>query len=212
MRARFGGTAATLFARAGHEVALSHAGPPETLREQVAALGPGARAATIDEAAVFGEVVLIAIPWRSRGDLPAQQLAGKIVIDATNHYRPDMGFYDLGGSSSSEEVARAVPQARLVKAFNTLPAAELGRRGQPDRPLHERVILALAGDDAEAKAVVARLVVEIGYAPLDTGLLRTGGRLQQPGGGPLAGKALTLAEAELTLRQQGSEGDAAPAP
>src|SRR5512141_2647670 len=201
-----GGAAARLFARAGHEVALSHSGSPDTLREQVAELGVDARAATIADAAAFGEVVVLAIPWRSRGDLPAQQRRGKIVIDAMNHYRPDMGRYDLGGSTSSEEVAKVLPGARLVKAMNTLPANDLLNRGRPGAPMHERVVMPIAGDDSEAKALVARLMAEIGFAPLDTGLLRTGGVLQQPGGGPLSGRPLTLAEAEAALQGRGAEG------
>ncbi len=204
-----GGAAARLFAEAGHEVALSHSGSPDTLREQVAALGPNARATTVRDAAAFGEVVVLAIPWRSRADLPAQQLQGKIVIDAMNHYRPDMGLYDLAGSSSSEEVAKVLPGARLVKAMNSLPADDLLHRGRPGVPMHERVVMPLAGDDSEAKAVVARLMAELGFAPLDTGLLRTGGVLQQPGGGPLSGKSLTLAEAEAALQRAAVEGEAA---
>ena len=204
-----GGAAARLFARAGHEVALSHSGSPDTLREQVAELGAKARAATIVEAAAFGEVVVLAIPWRNRADLPAQQLRGKVVLDAMNHYRPDMGLYDLAGSTSSEEVAKALPGARLVKAMNSLPAADLLNRGRPGAPMHERVVMPIAGDDGEAKAVVAQLMAEIGFAPLDTGLLRAGGVLQQAGGGPLSGKPLTLAEAEAALQRHGAEGEAA---
>lgn len=204
-----GGAAARLFARAGHEVALSHSGSPDTLREQVAELGAKVRATTIGDAASFGEVVVLAIPWRRRAELPAQQLRGKIVVDAMNHYRPDMGLYDLAGSTSSEEVAKVLPGSRLVKAMNSLPASDLVSRGRPGAPMHERVVMPIAGDDSEAKAVVAQLMAEIGFAPLDTGLLRTGGALQQPGGGPLSGKPLTLAEAEAALRLRGAEGDAA---
>jgi 8-hydroxy-5-deazaflavin:NADPH oxidoreductase len=204
-----GGAAARLFAKAGHEVALSHSGSPDTLLEQVAELGAKARATTIGDAAVFGEVVVLAIPWRCRADLPAQQLRGKIVIDAMNHYRPDMGLYDLAGSTSSEEVAKVLPGTRLVKAMNSLPADDLLNRGRPGAPLHERVVMPIAGDDSEAKAIVAQLMAEIGFAPLDTGLLRTGGVLQQAGGGPLSGKPLTLAEAEAALQRRGAEGEAA---
>lgn len=204
-----GGAAARLFAKAGHEVALSHSGSPDTLREQVAELGVKARATTIADAAVFGEVVVLAIPWRSRTDLPAQQLRGKIVIDAMNHYRPDMGLYDLAGSTSSEEVAKVLPGTRLVKAMNSLPANDLLNCGRPGAPMHERVVMPIAGDDSEAKALVAQLMAEIGFAPLDTGLLRNGGVLQQAGGGPLSGKPLTLVEAEAALQRRGAEGEAA---
>jgi predicted dinucleotide-binding enzyme len=195
---QIGGTVARLFARAGHEVALAHAGGPQSLREQVAALGPRARAATVDEAADFGEVVVLAIPWRSRDTLPAARLRGKVVVDTMNHYRPDMTLHDLGGSTSSEEVAKVLPGARLVKALNHLGAADLGGLGRSSLPAGQRTALLLAGDDREAKQIVAGLLAQIGFAPVDTGTLREGGRLQQAGG-PLAGRPLSGAEAEELL-------------
>jgi predicted dinucleotide-binding enzyme len=195
-----GGTAAKLFVRARHEVALSHAGGPESLRSEVAALGPRARAATIEEAADFGQVVLLAIPWRSRDDLPADRLRGKIAIDAMNPYRPDFSLYDLGDSTSSEEVAKALPGARLVKAFNTLRAPDLASRGATDHPIEERTALFIAGDDQEAKGVVAQLVDDLGFAPIDTGSLRDGGLLQQAGG-PLYGRVITGADARAALKR-----------
>ncbi len=198
-----GGTAARLLVDAGHEVALSHASGPESLRDEITALGPRARAATIEDAADFGEVVLLAIPWRSRDDLPADRLRGKIVVDAMNPYRPDFTLYDLGESTSSEEVAKALPGARLVKAFNHLRAPDLASRGTPDRPMDERTALFVAGDDDEAKRVVAQLVDEIGFAPIDTGSLRDGGRLQQAGG-PLYIRVMTGADVQAAL-QRGEE-------
>ena len=194
-----GGTAARLFSQAGHEVALSHAGPKELLEDKVAELGPRARAATIDEAADFGEVVLLAIPWRSRQDLPAERLRGRIVLDAMNHYLPDYSLSDLGESTSSEEVAKVLPGARLVKALNHLYARDLASRGFASLVARQRTALFLAGDDPEAKQVVARLVEEIGFAPVDTGSLREGGRLQQAGG-PLYTRVMTGEEAEAVLR------------
>jgi predicted dinucleotide-binding enzyme len=176
-----GSTAARLFVGAGHEVALSHSGPPESLRELVSRLGPKACAVTPEEAAKFGDVVLLALPWRSRESLPSQALYGKIVIDATNAYAPDHSIYDLGDSTSSEEVEKVIPGARLVKAFNTLFARDLATRGRTDLPLEERTVLFVAGDDEEAKRAVAKLVSQIGFAAVFTGSLREGGRLQQPG-------------------------------
>jgi hypothetical protein len=194
-----GGTAARLFAAAGHEVALSHASGPDSLQEQVAAIGDRARAVTVERAAEFGQVVLLALPWRSRADLPADKLRGKVVVDATNPYRPDFTLYDLGASTSSEEVARALPDARLVKAFNTLYARDLASRGDPDLPIDERIAIFVAGDDARAKADVAQLVDDVGFAPIDTGSLREGGRLQQAGG-PLYTRVMTGGEARVALR------------
>lgn len=207
-----GGTAAKLLTRAGHEVALSHAGGPESLRDQVAALGSLARATTVDEAAEFGAVVLLAIPWRSKEDLPAGLLRGKIVVDAMNPYRPDFSLYDLGDSTSSEEVAKALPAARLVKAFNHLRAQDLATRGDPRKvPVEERTALFVAGDDAEAKLVVATLVQDVGFAPVDTGSLRDGGRLQQAGG-PLYTRVLSGVDARAALRRAEGAGSAAAHP
>ena len=199
-----GGTAARLFVNAGHEVALSHARRPEALRDQVAALGPRARAATIEDAADFGEVVLLAIPWRSRDDLPADRLRGKIVVDAMNPHRPDLSLYDLGDSTSSEEVAKALPGARLVKAFNHLRAPDLATRGDARLPVEERTALFLAGDDEEAKRVVAAIVDDVGFAAIDTGSLRDGGRLQQAGG-PLALRVIGAAAARAALLRRDEE-------
>jgi predicted dinucleotide-binding enzyme len=177
-----GANAARLFARAGHEVALSNSRGPESLGELVAEIGDLARATTVDEAARFGDVVLLAVPWRTPEAFPsADAVAGKIVVDATNPYREDFSLYDLGDSSSSEEVAKRLPGARLVKAFNTIYFVHLAEDGRTDLPVGERRAIFVAGDDGEAKEVVSRLIEEIGFAPVDTGSLREGGRRQEPG-------------------------------
>ena len=88
--------------------------------------------------------------------------------------------------------------ARIVKAFNTLSFENLGSRGRTDAPDDDRLALYVAGDDAEAKAVVSRLIEEIGFAPVDTGSLRDSGR-QQPGS-PILNKLLTGREAGAALR------------
>ena len=81
--------------------------------------------------------------------------------------------------NSSEVVARFISGARLVKAFTTMYWERLLHEGRESEP--DRLALFVAGDDAEAKAVVSSLIEEIGFAPVDTGSLREGGRLQQPG-------------------------------
>jgi predicted dinucleotide-binding enzyme len=189
-----GEAAAKLFAKTTHAVALSHSKPADTLRDLVAQLGPNVQATTADDAASSADVVLLAIPWRNRDQLPAARLKGKIVIDAMNPYAPDFSLYDLGDSTSSEMVAEVLPGARVVKAINTLRAEDLATRGRTDLPVEERPTLFLAGDDPEAKAVVARLIEEIGFAPVDTGSLRDGGRFQQPGS-PISARLMTGREA-----------------
>jgi 8-hydroxy-5-deazaflavin:NADPH oxidoreductase len=176
-----GAAAARLFVEAGHEVALSNSRGPESLKDLVRELGTGARAMTIEDAARFGDVVLLAVPWRTPEALPHPELLrGKIVIDAMNPYRPDGGFYDLAESTSSEEVLKRLPGVRMVKAFNTIYYVHLAERGRKDLPLEERHAIYLAGDDEAAKDVVAGLIEEIGFVPIDTGSLREGGRMQEP--------------------------------
>lgn len=172
-----GATVARLLVEAGHEVAISNSRGPESLADLVGELGEHARAASVEDAVAWGDVVLLALPWRARESLPAADaFDGKIVVDATNAFGPG-GVIDVEPSTSSEEVLALMPGARLVKAFNTLNVRPLGTRG------HERPPLALfvAGDDAEAKEVVAGLIREVGFDPVDTGGLREGGRRQQPG-------------------------------
>jgi 8-hydroxy-5-deazaflavin:NADPH oxidoreductase len=194
-----GGTTARLFAKAGHEVAISNSRGPDSLKDLVDEIGDGARATTPEEAADFGEVVLLAIPWRLHEQLPdAQRFYGKVVIDAMNAYGVDFQVMDLEPSSSSEEVEKQLKGARLVKAFNTLGAGTLASEAKPGGG-DDRLVLFEAGDDEEAKQVVARLIEDVGFAAVDTGDLATGGRLQQVGS-QLSGQSIKLAEADEALR------------
>jgi len=195
-----GANAARLFANAGHRVAISNSRGPQSLAPLVATLGSNVTATTVDDAAKFGEVVLLAVPWRAPEALPsAELLEGKIVIDAMNHYTSTGNVHDLGNSTSSEEVAKRLPGARIVKAFNTMYFEILRTGGRKDPK--DRLVLFVAGDDAEAKAVVSKLIEDIGFAPIDTGSLRKGGRLQQPGS-PIYNKPLTTEQAQKMLAEQ----------
>lgn len=192
---KIGATVAKLFIAQGHEVALSNSRGPESLRALVAELGPKAHAMSVEEAARFGDVVLLAVPWRSPDALPSPAaVKGKIVIDAMNPYTASGGFERLDPSTSaSEETLKRLPGVRLVKAFNTIWFRHLADRGRKDIPVGERHAIFLAGDDAEAKRVVARLIEEIGFAPVDTGSLHDGGRRQEPNT-PLYNHVLTGVE------------------
>ena len=195
---RIGGTLAGLFARAGNEVAIANSRGPDTLRELVGSVGEAARPLAVEEAVAFGDVVVLAIPWRRREELPPGALfAGKVVVDAMNPYGAD-GVVDVEPSTSSEEVARLMPEARLVKAFNTIHFQRLAENGRPGEPLEEREVIFLAGDDEQAKRVVSDLIKEIGFAPYDTGTLAEGGRRQQPGS-PIYNVRMTQSEAARRL-------------
>lgn len=188
-----GATSARLFAKAGHDVAVSNSRGPQTLNELVHELGPRARAVTVEEAARWAEVVLLAVPFRTPEALPPQDaVAGKIVIDAMNPYSPDGTIVNLGTSTSSEETQKRLPGARLVKAFNTIWFKHLAERGRPDLAPDERHAIFVAGDDRDAKALVMKLIQEIGFGPVDTGSLADG-RRQEPNT-PLYNKVLTRRE------------------
>jgi predicted dinucleotide-binding enzyme len=196
-----GATAARLFARAGHEVAISNSRGGEGLEVLTAELGGGARATDIEEAARFGEVVLVAIPFGKYEALPAEAFDGKVVIDAGNYYPQRDGAFDAldsGETTSSELVASHLRGARVVKGFNTIWFEHLAKQGDASLPLEERRAIFIAGDDAEAKRTVARLVEEIGFAAVDTGALGEGGRRQQVGAA-VYNKELTAREAARVL-------------
>ena len=192
-----GATLARHFAKAGYQVALSNSRGPASLAELVKSIGPNACALTSEEAAKFGEVVLLAVPWRTPEAWPRPEwVRGKIVIDAMNPYSADGEIMDLGDKVSSEEVARRLPGARVVKAFNTMYYHTLATEARA--PGKNRLVLFVAGDDAEAKSLVSRLIDEIGFAPVDTGSLREGGRRQRPGSS-IYNKPMTAAQARQAL-------------
>ena len=163
---RIGGNAARLFAQAGHEVLVSYSRESERL--QALAAGIGARAGSPREAAEFGEVVMLSVPWRLIDEVLAETgpLEGRIVIDTTNQFGSD-GWEDLGGRTAAQVNAERMPGARYTKAFNTLTSGfqeqAAGRTG-PDR-----VVMFLCGDDEEAKRVVAGLIDDAGFTPVDVG-------------------------------------------
>ena len=133
-----GATAARLFARAGHEVAVSNSRGGEGLETLVAELGEKSRATGTEEAARFGEVVLVAIPFGKYEALPAEAFEGKVVIDANNYYPQRDGQFarlDGGETTSSELLASHLKGARLVKGFNTIWSEHLRQQGDTSLPL-----------------------------------------------------------------------------
>jgi predicted dinucleotide-binding enzyme len=154
------------------DVVLANSRGPESLASVVSALGEGVSAGTVDEAASAG-IVVIAVPWdRVPEAVQGLDFNGRIVIDATNDWAAD----DLDGRTSSEIVAGLVAGARVVKAANTLGADVLG--SDPEVAGGKRVIF-ISGDDADAKAEVAALFEDAGFAAIDLGDLAKGGAMQQ---------------------------------
>ncbi|MFN8160301.1 MAG: NADPH-dependent F420 reductase [Solirubrobacterales bacterium] len=198
-----GATAARLFAEAGHEIAIANSRGPASLSNLVAALGPSVRATDVAGAASFGELVLVAIPLHAYRNLPAEAMAGKIVIDAMNYYAGRDGRIEAleeDAIGSSELLAGHLRGARVVKAFNTMYFETLARGAGGEAG--GRLVLFLAGDDAEAKRAVAELIEEIGFEPVDTGSLSEGGRRQEPGS-PIYNRPMRREEAERALAELG---------
>jgi hypothetical protein len=193
-----GATAARNFLNGGHSVALSNSRGPETLQDLIDDLGDEAQALTTEEAAEFGDVIMEAIPYGRVDSLPADALAGKILISASNYYPQRDGEIDFDGQTQTERVAAMLPDTRVVKAFNTIYWEHLRDQGDPSAPMEERRVVPLAGDDPEARAVVAGLIEEIGFAPLDLGSLREGGRRMEPGQ-PIYNQSLTRPEAQALV-------------
>jgi len=174
--------------RAGHEVVVSNSRGPETLAGLVKELGPRSRAGTPVEAAKAGDMVVVTIPLRNYRQVPVEPLAGKVVMDTNNYYPSRDGQIaelDDESTTTSELLQAHLPQSKVVKAFNHIHAAELTRHGQPPGTGNRRA-LAIAGDDPEAKAQVARLIDQFGFDTVDAGPLREGWRIQRdtPGYGP----------------------------
>lgn len=196
-----GANAAKLFAGAGHEVAISNSRGPETLKDLAAELGENVRAVSAEEAARFGDVVFVSIPFGKYKDLPAEALNGKLVIDSNNYYADRDGNYaelDEGTTTSSELLAGHLEGARIVKAFNTIWFEHLKSQGNTDLAPEDRRVIFIAGDDERAKETVAKLIDDIGFAAVDTGTLAEGGRRQQPGSA-VYNKVLKPEEAEYIL-------------
>ena len=177
-----GSTVARLSVAAGHQVVLSNSRGPETLAGLVAELGPLARAATGAEAAAAGDIVVVTIPLKAYDSVPAEPLAGKLVLDTCNYYPERDGHVaalDDGLETSSELVQHHFAQSAVVKVFNNIFFKHLESLARPAGSA-DRTFLPIAGDDDSAKAATARYLDEIGYGAVDVGNLADSWR-QQPG-------------------------------
>lgn len=167
-----GATLGRLWARAGHEVMLSSR-HPGSLGPVIATLGPSARAGTPEEAAAFGEAVLLAVPFGAMAELGprlSSALAGKVVLDAGNPFPHRDGAaaaeVTRGGRGSGRWTAERLPGARVVKAFNAIffqtLQTEAHRAG-------DRLGVPIASDDPAALEAAAALVRDAGFEPVPIG-------------------------------------------
>ncbi|MDF3144691.1 MULTISPECIES: NADPH-dependent F420 reductase [unclassified Streptomyces] len=177
-----GSSVARLAVAAGLDVVLSNSRGPETLADLVAELGEHARAATPEEAAQAGDLVVATVPLKAYDLLPVAALAAKTVIDTMNYY-PDrdgrVAALDSGELTSSALVQRHLARSHVVKAFNNIDFRRLATSARPSGA-PDRSALPVAGDDPGAKAEVARLLDTLGYDCVDIGTLADS-RRSEPG-------------------------------
>ena len=163
---RIGGGIARQLVGAGHEVHLSFSRDPAYLEQAAAALGGGARAGTPAESVAFGEVVVVSVPWSvvPEAIVQAGSLEGSVVIDTTNQFGMSM---PPEGQTAARFNAERMKGSRYTKSFNTLTSAFQAEAA--GRPGDDRVVQWLCGDDTAAKAVVASLITDCGFVPVDLG-------------------------------------------
>ena len=166
-----GGTLGTRWAKNGHAVTFSSRDPgSDEMRQLVTQAGPTARAASVTEAVVVSEVVLLATPWPAAqaAVAAAGDLSGKILIDATNPLKPRLEGLEIANTASgAEQVAAWARGARVVKAFNTVGFNIMANPRFNGRG----AVLFLCGDDPAAKQTVSSLASELGFEPEDAGPL-----------------------------------------
>lgn len=183
---KVGGGIGRAWVKAGHQVMFSSRNL-DSDKALAAELGRGARAGTPKDAASFGEVVLIAVPYGALPDLGKSlkdQLKGKVIIDASNPFPARDGDIanwarEKGAGLASAEL---LPGARIVRAFNAIGAARMGSAHEAPG----KVGMPIAGDDKEAIEIASRLIRDVGYEPVLIGGLAMGRHLIP--GTPLAGE------------------------
>jgi 8-hydroxy-5-deazaflavin:NADPH oxidoreductase len=181
----------------GHKVTITNSRDPDELAELTSTAG--ARPTTVEDLAESSDVVFLAMPFGRYSELPPKPFIGKVVVDATDYYPQQDGpipQIDEGRTTSSQLIAEHLPGAAVVKAFNTVNLLALGEPevagGFVPRPA-----IPMAGDDPPAKALVAELVVELGYDAVDAGSLADSWKLQP--GMPVHGLSANAADVRAKL-------------
>lgn len=168
-----GGQVARLCVAAGLNVVNGNSRGPETLADLVAELGPNARAATLKEVTESADLIVLAVPFGVYRKLPADLLAGKIVVDTTNYYPQrdgQMPEVKTDAISTSELVQRHLVRSYVVRAVNNMDFVRLLTSARP-AGAPDRSALPVASDHPKAKAAVIEFLDKIGYDAVDMGSL-----------------------------------------
>lgn len=165
----------------GYDVVISNSRGPETLADLVAELGPKARAATSAEAAAAGDFAVVTVPLKSIQDVPAEPLAGKIVIDTNNYYWERDGHFpalDNGEATTSGLLQEHLPQSKVAKGFNHIMYTQITTDGTPAGTENRRA-LATASDFPDAAELVTTLYDEFGFDTVNIGPLYESWRVER---------------------------------
>jgi 8-hydroxy-5-deazaflavin:NADPH oxidoreductase len=190
---KIGGALARHWASAGYDVFVSSR-HPEELQSLVAQIGPHARAGTPREAAAFGNVILVSVPYSAMpqiGEDLSAELAGKVILDTSNPVTARDGDMAIEAQKKGAGIATAqfLHSSRVVRAFNCIPAASLANAANR---APERLAIPIGGDDPEALRIAQKLVRDAGFDPVVVGSLAQTRQFDL--GQPLATGQLTAAE------------------
>jgi predicted dinucleotide-binding enzyme len=169
-----GGKMGTIFARAGHEVVFSYSHSKAKLEKLARDAGGVASAGTPAEAAKDADAVLLAVHWSRVDDVleKAGSLSGKVVVSCSLPMNADDTGLAIGHKTSgAEELAKKIPKAHVVSAFNTLPSEVLFAIFE-GAASDARPNVVYCGANARAKKVAAQLITDAGFEPIDAGPLR----------------------------------------
>ena len=194
-----GGQIARAAIAVGYDVVISNSRGPETLGELISELGPKARAATAAEAAEAGDFAVVTIPLKNIAQVPVAPLGGKLVIDTNNYYpQRDGQISELDNeiATVSGLLQSHLPTSTVIKAFNHIMAADITRDGHPAGDPKRRA-LAIAGDDSDAKNLIAEFYDELGFDTVDVGPLSESWRVER--GQPAASVRQNVAELRANL-------------
>lgn len=194
------GTAlARLLVASGYDVLIAGSPRQTALDLLVSVVAPGARVVTPAALVEGADVIIVAVPFGKAGSVPWEDFGGRIVVDAMNYWPPVDGHIsaiDDDERSTSEINASRNPLARVVKSLNHVGYHEMEDDAM-DAGSPLRRALAVVGDDADARAVIARLIDDIGFDAVDGGPLANGRALEP--GHPAFGRELSASELAALL-------------
>jgi predicted dinucleotide-binding enzyme len=208
---RIGGNCSAQAVKAGHEVMLSFARDKSKLKALADAHGERASVGSPREAAQFADLMILSVPWDVIPEALEEvgELTGKIVVDTTNQF--GQGPMPAAGQTAASFNASRMPGARYTKSFNTLTSAFQAEAAERDGDA--KVVQWIAGDDEEAKRLVAGLIKDMGYVPVDLGEIESCEVMEAPRRpGSVYGEEYRAADAQAVVEAVARGQEIPPTP